>query len=217
MSQIVFRNKTIKYSGRPEFWESLPNEGWEPETFTVLERFLGPGKVFLDIGSWNGVLSIYASLLGAECFSYEPDPIAFNELLENVILNESHVTIAQVAIAMSNGKLALSSDEFGNSMSSLVRAGKEHSVMVPTATLASSMKDLDIKPDLIKIDTEGAESVIIPYSLETLRAANCPLLLSLHPQWLSNEDVKRIWDSLEKVYDMGKTERFLHEQYLFQL
>src|SRR6185295_5767667 len=62
------------------FWESVRNGQWEPETFRAIDHFIVPGRVFIDIGAWNGVFSIYAAKKSAWVIATEPDPVAYDKL-----------------------------------------------------------------------------------------------------------------------------------------
>lgn len=214
---ISFRGKTIYYQQRDSFWESL--NGFEPEMFDVLDKYISPGSVFLDIGAWNGVCSIYASLLGARCHSIEPDPIAFLELGENIEINKSNCVPYFVAISNREGKQPLlnftnDSNEpaFGNSMSSLLsRYENEGGVDVDTTTLLEflGLRMVNIeKPDFIKMDAEGAEAIIIPSSLAVLEHTACPLYISFHPFWFKDREgyLRSMYDLLSQIYKMGVSE-----------
>ena len=67
------------------FWNEV--ETWEPETFDIVKQYADPKKSFIDIGAWNGVVSLYASGLYKEVIAIEPDLIAFDKLIRNVQLN----------------------------------------------------------------------------------------------------------------------------------
>jgi predicted RNA methylase len=58
------------------FWNDVQN--WEPETFEIVRYYADPKKAFIDIGAWNGVVSLYASALFKEVIAIEPDVIAFD-------------------------------------------------------------------------------------------------------------------------------------------
>jgi FkbM family methyltransferase len=225
-----FRGHSISYDTRPEFWENL--QGWEPETFDMLDRFLKPDplyphvkKHFLDIGAWNGVLSIYAGKIGAYPCAIEADPIALKEmrhLFELNFVNKTDYAIGDFAVSDKTGPALLLNehDGLGNSMTSLIRREEKRNAVSCVAnglTLQMVADWFGLKPSLIKIDIEGAETLVIPSSLDFLEEAKCPLLISLHPYWFQRKeyDERRILDALAQVYDVSKTEKMIHDQYLF--
>jgi FkbM family methyltransferase len=205
---IQFRGKTIRYASRSDWWGLVESGQWEPNTFDVIERFISPGKVFLDVGAWNGVCSIYANLLGGECHSIEPDRTALNELLDNFSMNNIKSPVYNYAISDYTGFTEISNEigAMGNSNTSLLsRYEKEDKTPVRCFTLQDFIEKNNIKPDLIKVDTEGSEALIIPASIEILKKCNCPLYLSLHPYWLTEEQTKNIFEALEQVYTKSET------------
>ena len=73
MPEIIFRGHTFNYQGNEGFWNGL--DGWEKETFDVLDKYIGKDSVVLDVGAWMGIISLYASKLGGNAFAFEPDDV----------------------------------------------------------------------------------------------------------------------------------------------
>lgn len=205
MKSVSFRGKEIKYNSGDDFWNGL--YGWEEKTFDILDKYIGKDSVFFDIGAYNGVLSIYASMLGAKCVCFEPDKTAFDQLTENLELNNTNAICYNVAVSDTDGveNLSNQSDKYGDSMSSLIqRNGFPEGYSVDTTKLESFMQYCNTKPTFIKIDTEGAEIKIIPSSVYILRELDCPLYLSLHPFWFPDreENLSEIYEALIQVYKL---------------
>lgn len=197
MDSIIIRGKEINYLHKPDHFKEVESGIWESRTFDVLDRFLGPGKVFFDIGAWIGTLSIYAAKLGAIVKSYEPDPVAKEMLFENVMANETNGTIIinGKAVGKDWGELKLYGCN-GDSMSSPVQE-KEHFEIVQVIPFHDILHD---EIDLIKIDTEGGEVDILTHkSLSALIAYNLPsILLSVHPALIP--DFEQWWVSIMSSY-----------------
>lgn len=160
-----------------DFWNGL--QGWEPETFDMFDKFIKPGMVVADVGAWNGVLSIYASMLGAKVVAYEPDPIAWDELVANIKNNEANVIPYRRAVTdgSRNHEYLTTKSVWGDSMSSLMYDKADEGVEVMCVTLQS----LPVF-DFIKIDVEGAEIRILNNDgLRFLWTAKKPLYLAVHP------------------------------------
>ncbi len=208
MKSISFRNKTINYAQRDSFWETL--DSWEPDSFDVLDKYIKPGHNFIDIGAWNGVLSVYAGLLGANVYSIEPDMLAFYELVENASLNRSaKITPIPIAISDKTGRQQLNSrttDGFGNSESSLIeRDMNAIETEVITMTLSDYFENFNIdinKTCLIKMDCEGSEKLIIKESAEWLKRYKPTMFISFHPAWFSEEDIQELVDILHPIYNI---------------
>lgn len=201
---VNHRGHYINYMYDDDFWNGL--KAWEPETFDVLDKYLGQGKVFLDIGAWNGIFSLYAASLGATAYAVEPDPVAYDKLRKNVSLNSSNVKTFGVAISDHTGteEIRNKSECFGNSMSSLTkRYDEEVSMIVRSYSLEDFMKIVfleDHKIDLIKMDVEGSEGKIIPAAVKILEKLKCPLHLSLHPFWMSADEAINLGEAITEVY-----------------
>src|SRR6267143_3643123 len=66
------------------FWRDLQKGKWEPSTFTIFDKFLNKQHSYIDIGAWWGPTVLYGCQLARHCYAVEPDPIAFQELKNNV-------------------------------------------------------------------------------------------------------------------------------------
>lgn len=162
-----------------DFWEHYDNGTWEPETKAVLERFLKPGDLFVDIGAWIGPVSLWALELGADVVAYEPDPVAFDQLRRNA----PEVVAHQVAIGAEtrDGHLA-NPQGFGNSMSQLADEGER------VAVLSTEIASLDWPriPTLIKVDVEGSEVDFLPDLAPWCFEHGTALYVSWHEDWWRN-------------------------------
>lgn len=206
----------LKHKGHDRFWQEVEEGKWEPETFKVLEKYCKPGKTFIDIGAWNGVCSIYAALLGADVHAAEPDVTAQMYASGNIELNGVGIKLHPVGISGESGQAFLgTNDEFGNSMSSIVRKGDTRAVSIDTLTLEDFMgaAGIDItKVSLIKMDIEGGEVEALPQASRYLRKHKPTLYVSLHPFWFRRpqEDTLAIAHALFSAYPVvadtsGKT------------
>jgi len=150
------------------------------------------GDVALDVGAHVGQ---YAVLLGAltgptgHVSSFEPDPIARSVLERNIALNNfgDRVSVETVALSDENGSHTFFSLG-GNSMSSLARTGlgtaahsdevREYNVQ--TMRMDDFLAARGLSPAWIKIDTEGAEVLILRGATKTLKSAR-GILCEIHP------------------------------------
>lgn len=189
MRTIKFRGIEINICNNEEHFTEVEKGIWETETFDVLDRFLKPDKVFLDIGAWVGTLSLYAVKKGAYAKAYEPDPVASKWLIENIDANKGKkgkslvVVMGRQAVSNDYGEMKLYGC-YGNSMSSPTRQGEQFEIVQTVPFSETISKDIC----LIKIDTEGGEvNIMTPEALEALKQANLPpILLSVHPSWIDN-------------------------------
>lgn len=204
----------MKHTGHSQFWEQVKLGKWEPETFKVLTEFCHPNKTFIDIGAWNGVCSLFASELNAQCHAIEPDPEAFKYLTKNIKLNHADIKTHQLCIGSFDGFVNLNTQYkkgFGNSMSSVLDRGLVvDSVEVKSMTLESFIHSNGIHIEnvsLIKIDIEGGEIELFKQAKGYFKLHEPTIYLSLHPMWFPNLDIDTeiigdiIFD-IYRVYDV---------------
>ena len=60
---------------------------WESSTVDFILSHTSPNKTFIDIGAWIGPISMLACQNSKQCIAFEPDPVAYNELISNIQLN----------------------------------------------------------------------------------------------------------------------------------
>ena len=175
------------------YWTHINSIDWEPHTFAIFDYFINTNSTVLDIGSWSGVLSLYASKIAKEVHALDPDPICFNELNKNIELNpsvSSKIKSYQVAISNKKEHLNLSAREtYGASSSSILERKRdtEHSLKLDTISLYDFLEKEHIETiDFIKMDVEGAEFRILPTIGKSLNKINFPTLyISFHYHFLN--------------------------------
>ena len=176
-----------------EFWKLVSDDIWEPETFRIFERFIDKTCVYLDIGCWIGPTALYAAQLAKHTYAFEPDPVAFEILSENLARNADaawapRLEVSKAAIARDEGTIQIGSrTSGGDSTSSSLFAELATHWSVPAITLESLMRDKALWEEriFIKIDIEGGEYELIPSIGDVLGRCNVVLFLSLHPGFLN--------------------------------
>lgn len=204
------------------FWLQVMS-GWENETFKNIKENLKHGDVFFDVGAWIGPITLFASKIAKDVYSFEPDETAFNELTINLydnrdILDDVHayrkcINDVDGEVDFGNAK------RWGNSGSSMLtgqgfrvdrdcdpNGNWKVSTKVEGITLESFFKEKNIeKCDFIKMDIEGGETKVIP-SLKNIFETYKPVLyLSMHTSFFGNfnEDIQGIIDTL-KVFPITR-------------
>ncbi len=176
----------------PEFWD-LANRGeWEPTTYQVFDRFITRATTFLDVGAWIGSTALYGAQLARETHAFEPDPVAFSELKNNVAANSKTawrpgLYLHQMAISNFSGAIDLGSrNAKGDSMSSTLLSDEVDSWKVPAQTIKEFVEfnGLEGRELFIKIDIEGGEYELIPSLKSFFSDNNVKVLISLHPEFL---------------------------------
>lgn len=194
------------------YWVDVNNGLWEPFLFNLLNKYVNYGDTILDLGAWRGAVSLYCAKQGARCISVEPDIVALKDLRTNISLNKDitdRIQYYNLCVADSNGSRFLSSNKFGNSMSSIVGTKKNNSKEIESVTI-DKLLTLNNTTDLnfIKIDIEGAEFEILSGLVRVLRENSLPhLYIALHfgalPIDFSVSDLRELFYLYDHSYLVG--------------
>jgi FkbM family methyltransferase len=143
---------------------------FEPSTIHLIEKITEKGDNIFDIGANIGYLSlIFARATGnnGKVLSFEPEEKNFNDLVENITLN-NWTNIEPIKLAISNNKSQLklfkSKDNNKGSHSTIFNPDilDEDYELVETITIDEFIEIKSItKIDIIKIDVEGAEYEVL--------------------------------------------------------
>jgi FkbM family methyltransferase len=133
-----------------------------------LKKNLRPSDVFWDIGANIGAVSLVAARQCGRVVAFEPDRRALELLTRHVDANGlGNVTIVPRALADSTGEAVLNAGPAHNlGMSSLARPplpDRDDDVQV-IATLSADdfvREHPDLRPTILKLDVEGAESLVL--------------------------------------------------------
>lgn len=134
-------------------------------------QFARPGMTALDVGAHEGVISEVLSLAvgsNGRVVAFEPNPQKFKILVEKKL---PRVACEPVAVADREGvaQLFCGEAEFADQASTIVeRLGNQQrlgskikTISVPVTTIDDYATKHKLIPDLIKIDVEGAESLVL--------------------------------------------------------
>ena len=124
-------------------------------------------KVILDIGANIGASAIFYKSLypSAQIHCFEPMQSNIGILTKNTkTLNDTH--IHNIALSSTDGTVEMIASPDGNntggwSIHQRGAKGEEKRIEVECKHSGDYIKALDIQPDIIKIDTEGAEKIIL--------------------------------------------------------
>lgn len=175
------------------FWGSVSEGQWEPQTFEILKKYLHESNSYIDIGSWIGPTVLYGAQLSRKCFAFEPDPVAYQMLKDNIALNpeiEKDVVVFKSAIGDYVGKVQLGVySGLGDSMSSILWVKDPVTVdMYRLAEIFSSFGGAISDCNLIKIDIEGGEARLLKDAFDFFNSYPITLYLSLHTPWFNDKE-----------------------------
>jgi FkbM family methyltransferase len=191
--EVNFRDFSARVRSTPEyrnFWDDVDNEKWEKNTLEVISKVLSEGGLYIDIGAWIGPTVLKASGYADKIIAYEPDPVSWVELKENIGLNNlDFIELYNVALFDKQGEMSFGggrSGALGMSVSTLMSG--ERGIKVAVLDINQELEKKGFRDaKLIKIDTEGAEYTIVPCIEHFLASSKPSLLLSCHSRRISGD------------------------------
>lgn len=173
----------------------------------MFRRFIQPDSIVLDFGAWIGVTAMYAGHLSRHVYALEPDPVAYEAMAANIYVNpylHDRVNIDHGCIATETRPMEFFLLNGGGSSGSSLTKGSGQSVIVDCYTLKDWAIDKGLSQiDFIKIDTEGAEEVLIPQIQPYLMSLpHMPhMWLSVHvPYWTDASKPSAFVTALKGMY-----------------
>jgi len=146
-------------------------EVFEEESY----RFLNvQNKSVLDIGAFVGDSPIYFILKGAkEVYAIEPHPDAYNEMLENIKLNNMENKIIPINMGISYEKDYITIDikDITHVAFSIFKSNN-NGIKIPAGKLSDIIDKYNIDAQVLKMDCEGCEYDIILKDYDTIKEFN---------------------------------------------
>lgn len=151
---------------------------WEETETRWFRRSIRPGDVVVDVGANVGYYTLLGARLVGETgrvYAFEPDPTSFALLRRNVALNDLHnVVLEQKAVSDAPGRLRLflASENKGDHRIYQPPGEQRPSVEVEAVTLDGYFREHPESVDLVKVDTQGAELLILRGMQDLVRRAD---------------------------------------------
>lgn len=166
---------------------------YEPALQDALVRLARPGGRALDLGANAGFFSLLlASCVGPKgaVVAVDPDPANCASIAEQARLNGfAHVGIIQGAVAGVSGWGHLDGRSPGSPVARVLITPQEEPGTVALYTV-DDLARLHGRPDVIKVDVEGAEGVVLAGATEVLRAHRPVWIVETHGTPLGLQ----VWD-----------------------
>lgn len=197
-------------------WEHSSWDGsCEPEAVAAFLKFVKPGAVVFDVGSGLGFYAMLAGRAGADVITFEPDRHNAKSVTRHLQLNrlEEKVRLVEQAIFSRVGWLKLEQSD-GTSAHHNTRVLAEAAQAVQGTTVECTTLDYFIasnpRPNLVKVDVEGAESEVLKGADRLFRVHRPVLLCEVHDeenarfvqQWLAERSYSSVW--LENVAEFPR-------------
>ena len=204
--KVTRYGKSFYVTGNLKYFLHWKNKSWEYNTHRIFSKFLDKDHSYIDVGAFIGATVLYGVQFAKKVYAIEPDPIAFDELEKNVLLNPSlkeKIRLYKKCIYNKTQKVKFGSmTGGGDSISSLRHADSKISWEVDGITIEDFIKENKIDDcNFIKMDIEGGEALVLPSMKNYLMENKTALYLSMHPRFFSDsiEDTRKIIDVL-KIY-----------------
>jgi len=154
--------------------------------------------VFFDVGAHHGWDSMWTlPLVGKEgkVFSFEPSPANLSILEWHRTRNNfSQWMIVPKGVSdkdtekefflVDKGDSPMNSLTTGDPGTPFMSGRDIRKISIQTITLDTFCNEVNQKPDLVKIDVEGAELLVLRGAATLLRESHPTIILAVHPSWL---------------------------------
>ena len=177
----------------------------ETEHYCYVRKRLLPGQTVLDCGANIGLFTtMMAGCVGdsGAVFAFEPSPVAAADLRRVLVLNQrANVQVVTSAISDKVGSVTFvevdTPDVRREGSQLLALDGRSDGVpnreiQVSTTTLDIFCSEHHIKPDLIKIDIEGAELMALDGGQSVIDSYRPVLVIESHPGRAGHFDHERL-------------------------
>lgn len=159
----------------------------------------------IDAGACVGEYTLlFSELVGetGKVVAFEPDPVAERILRHNLTSNHVTNTICEgLALSEAEATVSLITESLGGSGSSITRYvnvsnNEITNVPVKSVSLDTYCAERNIKPDGLKIDTEGAELRIFRGMRKVLRDYSPWVLLEFHGAFIGSTEREEAWNEI---------------------
>jgi len=160
---------------------------YEPELARIVKKYIDRDRDAIDVGANVGFFScLMAKQISGKVLAVEPTDGAFERLVKNINLNrlDGRIETFKGVASDSNGKCSISvvlgREEYssiGRIIHPSVAISEKHEIEVLAQTIDSLVALHDLNPGFMKIDTEGAEGMVLKGAMNTIRQSR-PVILS---------------------------------------
>jgi len=174
-------------------FETMNFYGYEQEEVEMILRLIqcSASETIFDIGANIGYISLCVAktFQEARVFSFEPIPSTFEQLCSNIKLNNIN-TIVPLSHGLSNQTGLVDfffypEGSVNSSLQQLVTTENLITIKTSVTTLDEVVQDLDVAPDFIKCDVEGAELLVFQGGKNILQTVQPIVYTEMLRKWAS--------------------------------
>ncbi|MCF2164667.1 MULTISPECIES: FkbM family methyltransferase [Halobacterium] len=179
---LTLNNQEVMFSAPTSKLVQRNRQRFRSESKELCE-FLGEIRqddVIYDIGANTGLYSLFAAKMCPQgtVAAFEPYPPNVRILQQDITRNNlENVEVIEFALSNSVGEIEFSqpeSDDIGYGSSSIDTDGTEGGITIPTTTGNALVASGEIpSPNIVKIDVEGAESLVLEGLEEIISPSSC--------------------------------------------
>jgi FkbM family methyltransferase len=169
------------------------DQNYESATLQVFLSLIGPGDTVWDVGANIGIYTLlagHAVCPTGKVVSWEPGPETYQVLQEHIRANGLQKICEPLAAAVSDGcqttVFFLNEPDLSSTSRLAVEPGPD-TIQVPAASLDTWAEKLGRRPQMIKVDVEGAEVLVMRGASRLMEAVarDRPMfVVAIHPQFL---------------------------------
>lgn len=169
------------------------NNIYEKFETDLVKQEIKKGDVVIDIGANIGYYTlIFAKLVGntGKVFAFEPDPTNFQLLKKNIEANGyTNVILEQKALSNKEGKVTLALSKQNTAGHHIIseQQDSKNSIQVDAIIADNYFKNFEHKINFIKMDVEGAESIVLGGMTNMLRNnTELKMMVEYNPDAIKN-------------------------------
>jgi FkbM family methyltransferase len=150
----------------------------------IFMRTVKKGHIVVDVGAFIGGYTYLFSELGSKVYAFEPVPYLFNILRFHCnLFNLKNVLTENKAVADHEGYLKLILSEGNVQDNRLAYAENVNKyVLVDTISLDKYFERYSVLPDIVKIDTQGADYKVIKGMMNLIKKKNLIIFCEFWPE-----------------------------------
>jgi FkbM family methyltransferase len=192
----------VTEDGKLDFFWRDHYSFWEHGTFDWIMPRLDKDKTFIDIGSWEGPISLVTHNYSKQCVCFEPDPTAYSKLINNITINSITNMLAENKAVSSENTIKIGHPD-GMGTGGTTFTSDKNCIDCETISISEILRKYALNDDnisILKIDTEGYECKILQDPI--LQSLNVNMHISMHPGFFQGELKTQYFDDMRKFFSI---------------
>lgn len=156
----------------------------------LLESLSKNANVVFDIGANVGVIAVLLSKSmkpGTTIYSFEPVPDTFKILKDNSRVQKGNAKILPYNLALTDhvGEVYFT-NRTTHTINNILSKPDEDSIIVKATTVDEFCAVNNIRPNVLKVDVEGAEYHVLAGMIDVMTKNNCSIVMEIHQEMLAS-------------------------------